>query len=181
MFGANLAASALYAARFEEADLEGADLRGTILDMAHLRGAILDNARMGSLNEYSRDPQGATVSTSRLNSIKQADLSNASLKGASLRNAILWKTRLEKANLEGADLTDADLTGVDIRGAQLKNARLTKEYGSSWIFRPCLTCANALRRVQHSAFSLVTGQGLLRPAQIRILVGRRASTGKQLV
>jgi hypothetical protein len=31
---------------------------------------------------------------------------------------------------------------------------LPKEYESSWIFEPCLTCANALRRVQHLAFSL---------------------------
>jgi hypothetical protein len=34
-------------------------------------------------------------------------------------------------------------------------AEVTKEYGSSWIFEPCLTCANTLRRVQCSAFSLV--------------------------
>src|SRR5512132_410370 len=33
--------------------------------------------------------------------------------------------------------------------------RATKEYGSSWIFEPCLTWANALRRVQHPGFSLV--------------------------
>ena len=31
----------------------------------------------------------------------------------------------------------------------------TKGYGSSWIFERCLTCANALRLVQHRAFSLV--------------------------
>jgi transposase InsO family protein len=34
--------------------------------------------------------------------------------------------------------------------------QLTKGYGSSWIFERCLTCSNALRRVQHPAFSLVT-------------------------
>jgi hypothetical protein len=33
---------------------------------------------------------------------------------------------------------------------------LTKENGSSWIFEPCLTWANALQRVQRSAFSLVS-------------------------
>jgi hypothetical protein len=32
---------------------------------------------------------------------------------------------------------------------------LTKEYESSWIFEPRLTCVNALRRVQHPGFSLV--------------------------
>ncbi len=33
----------------------------------------------------------------------------------------------------------------------------TKEYGSSWIFELCLTCADVLWRVQRSAFSLVSG------------------------
>src|SRR5512132_809219 len=36
--------------------------------------------------------------------------------------------------------------------------RHTKEYGSSWIFEPCLTWANALRRVQHPGFSLVSAR-----------------------
>jgi hypothetical protein len=31
----------------------------------------------------------------------------------------------------------------------------TKEYESSWIFVPCLTCSNALRQVQHPGFPLV--------------------------
>jgi hypothetical protein len=35
---------------------------------------------------------------------------------------------------------------------------ILKEYGSSWIFEPCLTWSNALRRVQHPGFSLVTGR-----------------------
>jgi hypothetical protein len=30
----------------------------------------------------------------------------------------------------------------------------TKGYGSSWIFEPCLTCVNALRRVHNPGFSL---------------------------
>ena len=35
-------------------------------------------------------------------------------------------------------------------------ANFFKGYRSSWIFGPRLSCANALRRVQHPAFSLVT-------------------------
>ena len=35
------------------------------------------------------------------------------------------------------------------------DGEVTKEYGSSWIFEPSLTCSNALRRVQHPGFSLV--------------------------
>jgi hypothetical protein len=34
--------------------------------------------------------------------------------------------------------------------------RHTKENESSWIFEPCLTCSNALWRVQNPGFSLVT-------------------------
>jgi hypothetical protein len=42
-------------------------------------------------------------------------------------------------------------------GPSIKSvATATKEYGSSWIFEPSLTCSNALRRVQHPGFSLVT-------------------------
>jgi hypothetical protein len=37
----------------------------------------------------------------------------------------------------------------------LSSRPVTKENGSSWIFEPCLTCANVLQRVQHPAFSLV--------------------------
>ena len=36
---------------------------------------------------------------------------------------------------------------------------VTKEYKSSWIFEPHLTCSNALRRVQNPGFSLVTERG----------------------
>jgi hypothetical protein len=41
------------------------------------------------------------------------------------------------------------------RSRSTVEVEVTKGYGSSWIFEPCLTCANALRRVQHPAFSLV--------------------------
>src|SRR5215218_259457 len=49
------------------------------------------------------------------------------------------------------------LAGVHPCGRRLRAPRIgvTKEYGSSWIFESCLTCANALWRVQHPGFSLV--------------------------
>src|SRR5215217_5674220 len=43
---------------------------------------------------------------------------------------------------------------------QCEADRGTKRYGSSWIFESCLTCANALRRVQHPGFSLISPQQL---------------------
>jgi hypothetical protein len=47
---------------------------------------------------------------------------------------------------------------------------VTKEYRSSWIFEPCLTCANAIRRVQHPGFSLGNCglHGALRPAKTTV-------------
>jgi hypothetical protein len=34
--------------------------------------------------------------------------------------------------------------------------QITKEYESSWILEPCLTCANVFQQVQNPGFSLVT-------------------------
>jgi hypothetical protein len=42
-----------------------------------------------------------------------------------------------------------------LAGRGTVSAAVTKENESSWIFEPCLTCSNALRRVQHPGFSLV--------------------------
>ena len=39
---------------------------------------------------------------------------------------------------------------------EILTSKATKEYRSSWIFEPRLTCANAIQRVQHPGFSLVT-------------------------
>jgi hypothetical protein len=49
----------------------------------------------------------------------------------------------------------AFLSGLGSKLAEDVHGGLTKGYGSSWIFGPRLTCANARRRVQHPAFSLV--------------------------
>jgi hypothetical protein len=49
--------------------------------------------------------------------------------------------------------------------------QVTKGYGSSWIFEPQLTCANALQGVHYPAFSLVDAKrftGLLSTAEIAI-------------
>jgi Common central domain of tyrosinase len=54
------------------------------------------------------------------------------------------------------------IPGANMGGAATGTLNLftpTKEYESSWIFEPRLTCVNALRRVQHPGFSLVTSWG----------------------
>jgi hypothetical protein len=45
-----------------------------------------------------------------------------------------------------------------LTGSQL-GLEVTKGNGSSWIFEPCPTWANALQRVQHPAFALVRTPG----------------------
>src|SRR5215218_9087045 len=50
---------------------------------------------------------------------------------------------------------NATSNGVRARlGAVHRMTPYTKGNGSSWIFEPCLTWANALQRVQHPAFAL---------------------------
>src|SRR5215218_6839913 len=57
----------------------------------------------------------------------------------------------------------------------LSSRSVTKEYESSWIFEPCLTCANALRRVQNPGFSLVSALPALDPQPPPILITRRTT------
>jgi hypothetical protein len=54
------------------------------------------------------------------------------------------------------DLARPYWTGLSGRWA------VTKGNGSSWIFGSCLTCPNAVGRVQHPAFSLVSPNSCLR-------------------
>ena len=52
-------------------------------------------------------------------------------------------------------ILDVSATPVFVEWTNLATPSATKGNGSSWIFEPCLTCANALRSVQHPGFSLV--------------------------
>jgi hypothetical protein len=60
----------------------------------------------------------------------------------------LWSKRLRSSCTDGAYALVASI-GVNTQKT------ITKGNGSSWIFEPCLTGANALQRVQHPAFALV--------------------------
>jgi len=55
-----------------------------------------------------------------------------------------------------ASPTSSRRRSLHVAAAPRPQAQVTKEYGSSWIFEPCLACANALRRVQHPGISLVS-------------------------
>jgi hypothetical protein len=60
-----------------------------------------------------------------------------------------------------------------------RSSEVTKENGSSWIFKPRLTCANALRRVQHPAFALVCAVGT-RGQLARARTSASHSNGKRI-
>lgn len=80
----------------EEANLQGADLRGVDLREANLQGADL----------------------------QRADLRGADLRGANLQWAGLQGADLRRADLQGANLQWADLRGAYLRRADLRGANL---------------------------------------------------------
>ena len=95
--GANLRGANLQGAYLEEANLEGADLQRANLRGAYLQGAYLEEANLRGANLQEANLRGANL--------RKADLQRANLRGANLQGAYL-----EEANLRGANLEEADLT-----------------------------------------------------------------------
>ncbi|MEO5335543.1 MAG: pentapeptide repeat-containing protein [Magnetospirillum sp. WYHS-4] len=97
-------------------DLDEGSYRAAILDRANLKGAKLrftdlQVIRADSANLEGADMEGAHMFASLLN--------NANLKGANLP-----RVNLVQANLSGADLRGANLQGAILMAANLKGARL---------------------------------------------------------
>lgn len=116
LIGVDLKRANLREARFDLANLSGADLFD-----AELRGANLRNALLVGVNLQNADLQDAHIWA--------ANLENASLWGADLRHANLRKTNLShsdllSARLDGADLQDCDLSGANLAAANLRSADL---------------------------------------------------------
>ena len=105
---ARMAGIDLRAARFEGAQLDGADLGrpcwGATFLMANLQGADLGGAKL----------QGVDLSSARM---QGANLQQAGLEGAVLRDADLEGASLQSAKLHGANLRGAKLQGADLAGA----------------------------------------------------------------
>jgi len=95
-----------------DANLSGADLRGTYLSGADLSDANLSGANL----------RGTYLSSANLSS---ANLSGTYLSDAYLSGADLSSANLRGANLSGADLSDANLSGADLRGTYLSGADLS--------------------------------------------------------
>jgi len=85
----------LLAVRCRDADLGGANLRGSILIRADLAGSLL----------------------------RDADLSRADFTGASLRGCDLRGADLRGTDFEGADLSGADVRGAKLAGTRFVDAR----------------------------------------------------------
>jgi uncharacterized protein YjbI with pentapeptide repeats len=99
--------------------LEGANLRGVVLDRAGLvnaeiKGAYFQNASMKDANFSNGNFCGS-------------DFSYADLQRSIFGETNLSFTILKNANLSGLDLTKANLNCADINGANIKNAKITKE------------------------------------------------------
>ena len=77
------------------ANVDGADLRGTVLDRADLRNLSAKGARFGG----------------------------ASLRAADLRNAVLTNADFTNACLRGVDLRGADVRSIVLTGADLSGSR----------------------------------------------------------
>ena len=126
--GADLSASLL-----QGANLNGAQLKNTILrkvqlqnanlNEACLRGADLQGANLQDAHFRRTQLQGAYLMEAQLQS---ADFKNADLQGTYFMGAQLHCSDLQYAMLEGADLGDAKLQGANLRHARLQGTDLRR-------------------------------------------------------
>jgi uncharacterized protein YjbI with pentapeptide repeats len=101
--------SAFPQADFQDANLEDANFRGTVLI-----GARFDRSEMSGCDLSDCDATGATFERCVINKgmLVRTDLTGASLKGANLMDALASKSKLVRANFTGANLVRADLSRV---------------------------------------------------------------------
>jgi len=97
------------------ANLAGASLFGTRLNIATLQGAVLTRADLSGANLIFANLFGANLTS--------ANLSGATLIAANLTDANLTFADLTGANLEDAQLSGANFNGADLRGANLANVQ----------------------------------------------------------
>ena len=106
------------------ANLEGADLSGTVLKRANLWRCKLRKAALGGASFFKADLSGAQMPKAILRraELYRVNFTAAQLSGADLSGARLEKATLVAANLTGANLTHADLTECSLSRANVKNA-----------------------------------------------------------
>ena len=101
--------SSFACADFRDADLEKANLRGTVLE-----GARFDRANLAGADLSECNATGATFERAVLTGalMIRTNLCNVSLQGANLMDALASKARLLGADFTGANLYRADLSRV---------------------------------------------------------------------
>ena len=119
------------ACAMEDADLEGAELGGSIfpeagLERARLAGAKLGGALFPKANLRGADLRGAGAARSVWTG---ADLEGATARGLEAPWGVFRDARMAGMDVAGADLSDADLHGVEeaLDGACLERARRTAQ------------------------------------------------------
>ncbi|MFZ1741236.1 MAG: pentapeptide repeat-containing protein, partial [Pontixanthobacter sp.] len=134
--GANLSRSWMFDAILVNANLDGADLRETILARADLTGATMVGAKFchtsmpdgaGNSSDCYVEPAEGYKPVSLAEGLDQSgrDLSGMDFRGKDLSGHNLAKANLSGSNLSGAILTDSDLSGANLTGANLVDADMT--------------------------------------------------------
>jgi len=99
--------NALLGRFFQDANLSGANIRGTFLRRSNFKDANLTNTFL------------------RGTFFLESNLSGADFSGAKLMGIFLINADLSNANLDSADLSSADLRGANLENANLNGANLT--------------------------------------------------------
>jgi len=123
---ANLQEAILVDANFQEADLRIANLQGADLKYANLQETDLKYANLQEAILVEANLQGAILVEANLQGaiLWGANLQGAKLWGARLQEADLWDTNLQEAKLSDAKLQEANLLGANLQGAKLWGAKL---------------------------------------------------------
>lgn len=108
----------LSGARLDDANWEGVDLRGAVMQRARLDGADFSRVQGDGARLSQASARGTRFDKA---SLVDADLTLVNLFGGSLRRA-----RVSGATLRGANLYGADAYGADFSGARLDGATTTR-------------------------------------------------------
>lgn len=180
--GSRLVGATVRDVDLSEANLQGVEFEGALLEDVVLAGALLASATLvgADLREVDLSQaiapdadftgahfQGVSFTNAVLTRVvlvgadlggvdfSHAFLRHAKLTGSFLANAVLSHASLERADLSGADLEGADLTHADLTGAKLWKANLTgADLGGADLTRADLTDAEL------AGADLLTARGL---------------------
>ena len=121
---ANLQGFDLATLNFANARFDGAEMQGANLEGAEMQGAYLRGAKMQGADLWGAKMQGANLWGAKM---QGADLRGAEMQGADLRGAKMQRADLTRAKMQGADLWGAkmdentDLTAATLRGAAVRS------------------------------------------------------------